>query len=235
MNITVHHVELSKLADQALYVATLEVEGDHELGPDGLEVQLIPHDAFESRAGEYAIDTSSKTGWRDLLDLVFYGDRLPETDLQQLADPDHLLNAPTVAHARKTRLARIRAMRGKGALTGATGESEDRALLADATGVASSGAEDPLEFIRRTAPMSREHMRVRAEFTRRRRNHIRATRAGRNPRDLVPDDVAAADNQARADMTVADLHEGRESAAELAARLLGQPATEPNQPAATAL
>ncbi len=234
MNITVHHVELSTIAGQAMYVATCEVE-QPGAEIEGLEVQLIPHDTFEAKAGEYAIDTSSKTGWQDLLDLVFYGERLPETAQDQLADPDHLLNAPTVAHARKTRLGRIKAMRGKGTLTGATGETADRVLLSDAGGVVNSGKEDPLEFIRRTAPMSREHLRVRAEFTRRQRNRLRAARAGRNTRDLLPEDVLAAGDQARADMTLADLHEGRESAAELAARLLGPPATEPNQPPATAL
>lgn len=232
MNILVHHVELSTIVGQPVYVATVEVQGDHELGADGLEVRLIPHDVFEGRAGEYGIDPGSKTGWRDLLDLVFYGDRLGG---DQLADPDHLLNAPTIAHARKARLGRIKTMRGRGKLTGATGVSEHRGLLQNALGVANSGVEDPLEFIKRTAPMSRPHLRVRAEFTRRRRNHIRAARAGRNTRDLLPDDVTAADVQARTDMTLADLHEGRESAAELAVRLLGPQATEPNQPPATAL
>lgn len=220
-DLVVHHVDLSILGDQAFFMATVE----HERIGDAVYVRgsMIPVDCFESRAAEYNIDPQSPTGWHDLLQLVIVGDRAKGPIEDQLNHPDHLFNAPTVDHARRAILGRIRTHLGGRKLRGEPGVSNRRMIANQATAIGDSGAEDPLEFIKRMAPMSAEHIAVKAEFTRRRRAHIRALRERRNPMRLQ--DFDAADDQAqqsmRRDMR---LMPPRESVDELAARLLGQPA-----------
>lgn len=211
MDVTVHHVELSTDGDRTMYVATCEYA--HDDGTTDLGPVIVPIDAFETRAAEYDIDPATKSGWTDLLHLVFYDVFDDETPEQQLADPQHLWNAPSVSAARKAKLAKLKARRGKGKLTGRPGKSAERVLLQQATAITNSGSEDPLEFIKRTAPMSESHIRVKREHTRRTRNHIRARRAGRSPVELT--DVNAATEQAAVDTPALT----RESAEQLAERL----------------
>lgn len=220
MDITVLHAELSKLGGQQVYVLTCQIT--HDDGEVEHQWRLMPHDVFEWRAAEYGINATTDTGWRDLLAMVLFELHLTEaaTPEEQLDDPDHLYNAATVAAARKARMDRIRKRRGKGKLTGQTGISEQKILINEAVGLLNSGAEDPLEFIRRTAPMSTEHMQIKAECTRRIRGRIRARRAGRDPMRLA--DLDAVTDQARADTLLSrpDLP-AREAADVLASRLLG--------------
>ena len=216
MNIDIHHVELSMRGSEPVYVVTIEdpeFEGEPGMGSS---VHVMPTDVFETRAAEYDIDVTKTGGWEQVLDLVF-GEQLPgESVGGQLADPQFLLNAPTIAEAREAKLGKIRGVLGEGKLRGMPGTSKHRAILNDANAVTNSGEEDPLEFIKRTAPMSRDHIKVKQEFTRRRRNLIRAKRAGRHPIELG--DLAEVDAQVKRDMAIPT----RESAEDLAVRLLGE-------------
>jgi hypothetical protein len=214
-DIVIHHVELSVgPGDQPIYVVSVE-EPRFEGGPGeiGLRVEVMPTDIFETRAAEYAIDMPTSDGWDQVLDLVFGGSTAPNS----MDDPGHLYNAATIADARKARLEAVRAGAKGRRVQGVPGLTETKGLLGDARGVQDSGAEDPVEFIKRTAPMSAEHIKVKQEFTRRRRNLIRARKAGRRLTELG--DLAEIDEQVRSDM---NLPPPRETAGELARRLLGE-------------
>lgn len=218
IDILVHHAELSVQGGRQVYVMTVETVRDDQ--PEGrlndVGVHLMETETFESRAAEYGVDLDADDAWDQLFDLVLGGSQVNEDVNDQLADPDHLWNAPTIAHARKERLRRIHKVRGGGALRGVPGKSRNRVISNTAIGLENSEEEDPLEFIRRTAPMSPEHIKIKQEFTRRRRNLIRARRAGRHPLRLT--DMSEVDDQVRRDMR---LRTPRESAEELAQRLLG--------------
>lgn len=215
MDITVEHVELSIQDERLLYVMTI-----HSI-IDGLEerrIHFMESDIFESRVAEYGVDLAAPDAWDDLFDIVITSSYISARAEEQLEDPDHLFNAPTIAHARKAKLAGIRKRKGKGFLRGQSGEAETRGLATAARGIANSGTEDPLEFVKRTAPMSEEHLKVKREHTRRRRNLIRARRAGRNPMALS--DVSDADAQVRRDMKL-NQAPPREAPEALAMRLFG--------------
>jgi hypothetical protein len=215
MDITIHHVELSVLDQVPVYVATTEFV--HDDGSVDLMPVIMPTTTFESMAAEYDVSPNTAKGWADLLALVFGDIHHRQTVEDQIADPDALWNAPSVAHARKAKLAAVKARLGKGKLTGRPGASTERATLNEAAPVENSDTEDPIEFIKRTAPMSASHIKVKREHTRRVRNHVRARRRGGNPVQLV--DVEAATEQATTDMQIPE----RETADQLATRLLGQP------------
>lgn len=223
MDITVHHVELSVWGGQQVFVSTVELPRTPGMDIDNITVRVTPIDTFESLAAEYQIDPDSQTGWDQLLELLFYGRMEGDTPEDVFTDPDSLLNAPTIAHARAKKQAKVRARRGAGKLRGATGVSPDKAILNNATALLSSGAEDPLEFIKRNAPMSRPHLRVKEEHTRRLRVAAKARAAGRNTREMTAEDGA---HPRRVTPKVGQ----RESAEALASRLLGPPQVEPHQP-----
>ena len=221
MDVIIHHVELSLfMGSQPAYVITIEdprFVDETGGGAVGVMVSLMPTEIFESRAAEYDIDVTKPGGWDDLIDLVFASSHGAEQSLYaELADPDFLFNAPTVAHARKAKLRAIRKARGTGKVRGLTGEAVHRGVLDNATGVGNSGAEDPIEFIKRTAPMSPEHIKVKQEYTRRRRNLIRVRREGRTATELV-EMVDGVDDQVKRDMKMRT----RETPEEMARRLLG--------------
>lgn len=224
MNIEIEHVELSTLGGTQVYVLTLNLT--HDDGRTETMARVTPVDTFESRAAEYGIDPSTAAGWDDLMHLVIYERYLEQSGEDQLADPEHLFNAPTVADARRAALKAVKTRRGKGRLTGKRGNSRHlAATIGEATALTNSGAVDPLEFIKATAPMDADHMRVKQEFTRRRRNALRAARAGRNTVELVDLD-AATEQAARDTRGMPD----RESAEALADRLLGGPPTDDRRP-----
>jgi hypothetical protein len=217
-DLLVHHVELSHLKNETFYVITL---GDGVMDDDpaipALRVELGPTDMFESRAAEYGIDPDSEGGWDDILHLVL----APQGDVgpidEQMAHPDHLFNAPTIEHAREAKLRQIRKAMGTRKLRGVTGVSEHRVLVNEATRMMTSEAEDPIEFIKRTAPMSREHMIVKQEFVRRHRNLVRVRRLGLDPgRAYTP--VELEQHEKRRAMKK---DPARESPDQLAVRLLG--------------
>jgi hypothetical protein len=220
MDITVHHVELSILAGRQVYVSTVEMPRPEGAELPNIIVRITPADTFESLAAEYQIDPDSPGGWDDLLELLFYGRTLGASAEDELADPDGLFNAPTVEHARKAKLAKIRKHRGKGRLRGAPGRSEHRGILGNALGLEHSAEEDPLEFIKRTAPMSREHIKIKAAYTHHQRNQVRARRAGaNNARQMLTEEQQA---DGRRDMKLWR----RESPEELRERLFGPEPTE---------
>jgi hypothetical protein len=223
-DLLVHHVELSYLKDEPYYVITL---GDGVMDDDptapALRVELGPTDMFESRAAEYGIDPDSEDGWDDILRLVL----APQGNLgsieEQLVHPDHLFNAPTIEHARKVKLGQIRKAMGTRRLRGVTGVSEHRLLIGEATQITHSDAEDPIEFIKRTAPMSAAHIAVKTENIRRIRHSFKARRLGLDPdRAYSPEELEQ--HAKRRAMKKAPT---RESAEKLAARLLGTPESGP--------
>lgn len=219
-DILIHHVELSVVKEELLYFITMERERLDDFV--GLTAIVAPAEAFETRAAEYGVNTNSKTGWDDLFHLFFVPD--PRSLDDEMGDPDFLFNAPSIAHARDAKLGRIREQLAGRKLRGVTGESPHRMLVGDAVPLTNSGPEDPLGFIKRTAPMSRDHIAVKQEFVRRQRNIIRTKRAGRHPTLMT--DLADASQQAVRDMS---LHR-RESAEELAKKLLGGPLVEAKVP-----
>lgn len=219
-DLVVHHVELSTVNSDPLYVATLGVGSmlDDPTIP-ALKVEIMPTDVFESRAAEYDIDPESDGGWDDLFHLVFAPPGEVDSVATQLVDPDHLFNAPTIEHARKAKMRKIRKAMGARKLYGATGVSEHRILVGEATRMLTSEAEDPLEFIKRTAPMSMEHIAVKAENIRRIRHQFKARRLGLDPhRAYTP-----AELEAHAKKRAMKKAPTRESADALAIRLLGAP------------
>jgi hypothetical protein len=190
-----------------------------------LTAAMMPTDVFESRAAEYGIDPESPDGWDDLLHLVF-APKGPQPSIEaQLADPDHLFNAPTIEHARQVKMRQIRKAMGTRRLRGVLGVSEHRALIDEATRIAHSDAEDPLEFIKRTAPMSPEHIVVKAENIRRIRHQYKARRLGLDPhRAYTPEEL---EQHAKRRAMKKDQAPTRESADKLAIRLLGAPMGDP--------
>jgi len=228
MDVVVHHVELSLWNGVPVFVSTIEMPrriNDPPLAEGELplaEIRVTPTELFESLAVEYDIDPDAPGGWDELLEIWAYAYRLGESSEEQLADPDFLINAPTGAHARKARLRKIRKFRGAGRLRGLPGRSERRLLLGDAQGLENSAEEDPIEFIRRTAPMSRPHMRVKAAHVHRERMKMRALRAGRQ--SAAQGVYEHEEGQApRRDMRLYQ----RETPEELEAMLLGHPPVPP--------
>lgn len=215
-DLVVHHVDMLQLRDKQLYVASVE----HEKFDDfiGLTARIIPTGAFETHAAIYDIDTDTEDGWDDLLHLMFGPQDEPGPIEEELANPDHWLNAPTIEHARKAKVRKVRAAMGQRRLLGMPGHSEHRLAIREAKNVVSSDAEDPLEFIKRTAPMSPEHIAVKQEFVRRKRHLARARRAGLGVNDLV------GPGQPRRGLD--DQAQARESPEQLARRWLGRPLDE---------
>lgn len=225
-DLLVHHAELSYLRDEAHYLVVLgvgELLGDDlPEGAVALTAGLVAAEVFETRAAEYGIDPESKNGWDDLLHLVLGPQNITKDIENELSDPDHLFNAPTIAHARNAALGRIREAMGGRRLRGVSGVSEHQLQINEATRIAHSDAEDPLEFIKRTAPMSPDHIAVKAENVRRIRNQFKARRLGLDinraysPQELEQHEKTRAMKKAPA----------RESADALAIRLLGAPLSE---------
>ena len=203
--ILVHHAELSLRGDEPFYVISIEDERREDFV--GLRGHIMPADTFESRAAEYELDPESPTFWDDVFQITLFNKTNHDTIEDHLADPDHLFNAPTVAHARAAALGRARKYLGKRRLRGLPGHSEHRLMMARATSLMTSEDEDPLEFIKRTAPMSPEHMYVKREFVRRQRDRVRMRR-----------EKLDADNERVRDMRLRPRREGPE---QLAQRLLG--------------
>jgi hypothetical protein len=182
----------------------------------------MPTDTFESRAADYGLDPA--TEWNQLVDLVFYERFIP--DRGDGPDPDGLWLAPTVQHARKHRQKLIKAIRGKGRVRGIVGEPPGRVIINEALMLArTEAADDPLEFLRENAPISADHMRVKAQHTHRRRNQARADAAGRSSVELADLDAPARTMAARRSRVGA-----RESAEVLARRLLGPQAVTDTPP-----
>jgi len=232
-DLLVHHVELSLLRNEPFYIMMVQ---DGELlgtpehpAPEGAiacRAVLAPATVFESRAAEYGIDPDSPGGWDDLLHLVIAPKGEEDRDVAaELADPDHLFNAPTIEHARKAKMARIRKAMGTRKLRGVPGVSEHRLLAQDATRIAESDAEDPLEFIKRTAPMSPEHIAVKQEFVRRHRHKVKARRLGLDPDRAYSEKELEQHAKRRAAKAAkkVDQQPQRETPDQLATRLLGAP------------
>lgn len=221
-DLVIHHVELSAAGSAQIYVATLGVGAllDDPTVP-ALRAEIMETDVFESRAAEYGIDPNSDGGWDDILHLVFASHDEGTGIATQLTDPDHLFNAPSVEHARRVEMRRIRKAMGARTLRGEPGISDHRILVGEATRLLTSEAEDPIEFIKRTAPMSAEHIAVKAENIRRIRHQFKARRLGLNPnRAYTPEELDAHAKRRAVRLNQAPV---RESADQLATRLLGAP------------
>lgn len=221
-DLLIYHVELSDFSNGPHYVV---VAGDGEIedAPGeaiALRGKMMPSDVFESVAAQYDIDPEAPGGWDELLLLVLgpagEEDRSVE---QELDDPNHIYNAPSVAHAREARLGRARKALGTRKLRGVPGVSEHKLLANEAVRIAESSAEDPLEFIKRTAPMSPEHIAVKREHMRRARIQIRARRLGLDPsRGYTPQELERHEK-----IRAMKKEPVRETADQLAIKLLGAP------------
>ena len=220
-DLLIHHVELSYLKDEPHYVISSQegVLTDDPTIP-AMHGHLVPATVFESRAAQYGIDPDSPGGWDELLLLVLGPQGEDGVSVaEELDDPEHLYNAPTVEHARKAKLRKIRKAMGTRKLRGVPGVSENRLLIDEATQIEHSDAEDPLEFIKRTAPMSPEHIAVKAEHTRRLRITAKARRLGLDPNR----GYSEAELEQHAKRQAMRTTPTRESADQLAIRLLGAP------------
>lgn len=222
-DVLVYHVELSYIRDEPHYLAVVgdgELHGDIPEGAVALRAVIMPAEVFESRAAEYNIDPEAEGGWEALFHMTLAPQGEGDRDVAaELEDPDHIYNAPTIAHAREAKLRRIKGALGKRKLRGVPGVSEHRLLAAEGVRIEESAAEDPLEFIKRTAPMSPEHIAVKAEFVRRTRVQFKARRLG-----LDPDRAYTPQELERHEKTRAMKKEPtRETAREMAIRMLGAP------------
>ena len=217
-DLLIHHVELSYLNDEPHYVAVIG-DGVLDDGAPAFRGKLMPADIFESRAAQYGIDPNEPGGWDELLHLVFAPHGEDRSVQEELDDPDYIYNAPTIEHARQARLRKMRKAMGGRKLRGVVGASEHRMLLSEATRIEHSDIEDPLEFIKRTAPMSAEHIRVKAEQIRRTRINVKARRLGLDPnRAYTPEEL-----EQHAKRRAVKKEPQRESADQLAIKLLGAP------------
>lgn len=157
MDITVHHADLIDQGGQRCWLLGLEVDrGD---GPQML-AYLLPEDTLEWRAAELGIDPDDRTA---LLDIVLHEPFLP-------ADAPDVEPPADQAEARARHLAKVRAVRGKGRVRGATGDSPYKPAARRADVLADSGTEDPLVVLRREMPVDPEFVAVKAE-------HVAAIRA----------------------------------------------------------
>lgn len=228
-DLLIHHVEVSEYQGGQLHVITM---GDGFMHDDptspALRAVIGPTDVFESRAAEYGIDPESEGGWDEILHIVL----APQGDVgsveQYMADPDHLFNAPTIEHARRAHMRRIRKAMGTRKLRGVIGDSEHKITVDEATRLTTSATEDPIEFLKRTAPMSGEHIAVKAENIRRIRHSYKMRRLGLNPnRAYTPAELDAHAKTRAMKLSQAPV---RESADTLAVRLLGAPLDSPRSP-----
>ena len=204
MNITVHHAE--RVAVNGVERLMLATEITHDDGTVDKIAHALPVDILETRAAEYGIDP---TDTDTLLEIVLYENYLPP---QEPDDPTTLYNAETVQEARDALITRVRTLRGAGKIEGRLGQSELKAAGPRAKVVRDSGEEDPLEFVKREAPISIPHMQVRREFVRRLRA-VNRERRQRAQAQQSPD--------------------GRETPEQLRDRLLGAQPDPQNQPPVT--
>lgn len=196
MHILVHHTQLVDMHGMACWVQHREFQPDdappYHLG------WVTPLDMFETIAAELDIDPDEPGAWDTLLDIELYRAVLPHYD--DHADGSWLYDAPSIKHARETHLARIAEAKGNGRARGVPGVTPENRRVAAQTNppMLDSGAEDPLEVMKRHSPMSRPHIEVKRahrdmhrEGARMRRlQRQRATASGVPPRE-TPEELRA--------------------------------------------
>jgi hypothetical protein len=156
MDIILHQVDIVDQDEQEMLVMAIEY-----LDGDGSPLRLVmirPLDVFETRAAEYDLDADDI----DLLiEIIFYEMFLQISD----EDKSKVLHfAPTKEIARKELLRRIRKQRGNGKLIGIPGNSPYVPTTEKDVVVASSGDEDPIEFLKREIVISSDHLAVKRQY-----------------------------------------------------------------------
>jgi len=155
MDIVIYQVDIVDRDDQELFVMSIEFLKGEELQRI---IMVRPVDVFETRVAEYDLDPDDI---ETIIEVIFY-----ETFLT-LEDEDKsktLHFADTKAIARKEYLKRVRKMCDAGRVIGIPGNSPYVPTTHLDVVVASSGEEDPLEFLKRELVMSPEHIAVKREY-----------------------------------------------------------------------
>ena len=174
MHIDVQHAELQLEPEQPWWCLAQVITPD-----DGREpydwAHFFPLDIFEWRVAEYDIDPDD----RDLLLTVV----LYEPYAVDPAEGLHPLAAADIGDARRHLLDRIDVARAGGRLRGIPGVF--RALIPveqrprPAAVLLESGAEDPLEVVKRETPVSPEHIEVKRELLAYHRQYDQLPKLGR--------------------------------------------------------
>lgn len=155
MDIVIHQVDIVDKNDQEMFVMSVE----YLTGENPQRVLMIrPTDVFETRVAEYDLDPDDI---ETILEVVFY-EMFLTIDGEDKSKTLHV--APTKAIARKEYMRRIREMCDNGKLIGMIGNSPYVPTTPGDVVVASSGTEDPVEFLRRELVMSPEHIAVKRAY-----------------------------------------------------------------------
>ena len=155
MDIVIHQVDIVDRDDQELFVMSVE----YLQGEEPHRVAMIrPVDVFETRVAEYDLDPDDI---ETILEVIFY-EMFLTIDEEDKSKTLHI--APTKEIARKEYMRRIRKMCDNGKLIGVTGNSPYAPTTPVDVVVASSGTEDPVEFLKRELVMSPEHIAVKRAY-----------------------------------------------------------------------
>lgn len=155
MDIILHHVDIVEQNDQELFVMSIEyLEGEE---PQRV-VMIRPTDVFETRVAEYDLDPNDT---ETIIEVIFYETFLSMED-EDKSKALHFAESKSVA--RKEHLRRIRKMCDSGRVIGVSGVTQFIPTTSQDVIVASSGADDPLEFLKQELVMSPEHIAVKREY-----------------------------------------------------------------------
>jgi hypothetical protein len=155
MDIVIHQVDIVDRNDQELFVMSVE----YLQGEEPHRVAMIrPTDVFETRVAEYDLDPDDI---ETILEVIFY-EMFLTIEEEDKSKTLHI--APTKEIARKEYMRRIRKMCDNGKLIGMTGNSPYVPTTPGDVVVASSGTEDPVEFLKRELVMSPEHISVKRAY-----------------------------------------------------------------------
>lgn len=159
MDIIIHHAEVVDMGGQEILMLATETD------VDGKIAVLIPREALETRAAEYALDPDD---FDTILDVILYSHYLPKTSPDDTKD---IRNSETIREARADLLERIATLKGTGKVKGMIGRSTLIPSTDQTPTLRDSGVRDPVEFIKEECPISKEHIAVKQENFRR----LRAT------------------------------------------------------------
>jgi hypothetical protein len=155
MDIVIHQIDIVDRDDHEIFVMAVEYlkgENPHRV------VMIRPTDVFETRVAEYDLDPDDI---ETIIEVIFYEMFLTVED----EDKSKVLHvADTKAIARKEYMRRIRKMCNNGRVIGVPGNSPYVPTTPGDVVVASSGDEDPVEFLKREIVMSPDHIAVKRAY-----------------------------------------------------------------------
>lgn len=208
MQITIDHADLIEHSNGGrLWMLGLLVENGEQ---SKRILHAMPEETLENIAVEYGLDPDD---FDTLLDVVLYLPYVADPITHDHPKAPHLVG--DVAEAREHLLAQVQAAKGAGRLKGQRGRSVIGAAgprMASMV-VLDSGAEDPIEVLRREIPRSAEHIEIKREAYQRTRQRVGQERAAK----AVAKQAASATGRAR------------EAPKEMRARLVAEGVLQPDE------